>query len=635
MIKTISAMLVIGVLSVVNAMGNSIDSSTYGNIEEVRTRHLELDLMVDFDTKTFSGNATHHLEVVSDNVQYAWFDTVGIDLHNVTAPVDDTYMQLHFNVSTPNDKLGQAVRVELPDVSMKGTLYNITFHYTTNDKSTAVSWMTAAQTHDKTMPYLYSQCEDIACRSIAPLQDTPASKFTYEARILAETKYKVYMSANSTSNATLNATHNEWKFDCQIPIQSYLIAIAVGDLEYQNVGGKVGFITEPGFVSAVAAEFINLTAIFTQVEKYMLPEGGVQNPYAWGTYTILILPPSFPMGGMENPLLTFASPTIITGDGSQVYVAAHEMAHSWTGNTVTCADWDNFWLNEGFTVFLERKCAEVLHSYDFAKAAAFVGNASAYQSMVGYGLWNSYSSLHPNVRDDLPDNSFSVIPYEKGYQFLYFIENQVLGEHHMQLMLNEYIHENAYTSIKWPVFRAKVESYIDKTWTNMNEARMLKSKIDWMTWVYGPGLPPIIANFTTPELTEAVNLAHAYIDAGGNSSPANFTDFNTWDSNTKVIFIQALVKRTEDVHVSVLARIDNDLNITHSLDPNCQQEWVPLAIDHNYGNVMDVAHTIVTTIGRMKYLSGIYNALMANNRETTAVEWYNEAYSFYSPYAQV
>lgn len=316
MIKTISAMLVIGVLSVVNAMGNSIDSSTYGNIEEVRTRHLELDLLVDFDTKTFSGNATHHLEVVSDNVQYAWFDTVGIDLHNVTAPVDDTYMQLHFNVSTPNDKLGQAVRVELPDVSMKGALYNITFHYTTNDKSTAVSWMTAAQTHDKTMPYLYSQCEDIACRSIAPLQDTPASKFTYEARILAETKYKVYMSANSTSNATLNATHNEWKFDCQIPIQSYLIAIAVGDLEYQNVGGKVGFITEPGFVSAVAAEFINLTAIFTQVEKYMLPEGGVQNPYAWGTYTILILPPSFPMGGMENPLLTFASPTIITGDGS-------------------------------------------------------------------------------------------------------------------------------------------------------------------------------------------------------------------------------------------------------------------------------------------------------------------------------
>ena len=637
MIKTISAMMILGVLSVVNAMGNTIDSSTYGNIEEIITNHLALDLEISFDNKTFKGNATHYMEVVSDNVQYAWFDAVGLDIHTVTAPIDNngTFMTLHHNITTPNNNLGQAIMVELPEVAMKGAKYNITIHYTTNDKSTAVSWMTKEQTHDKTMPYLYSQCEDIACRSIAPLQDTPAAKFTYEARIVAETQYKVYMSANSTSNSTLNTTHHQWMFKCDIKIQSYLIAIAVGDLQYQNVGGVVGFITEPGFVSAVASEFSNLTGIFDTVEAYMKPAGGVQNPYAWGTYTILILPPSFPMGGMENPLLTFASPTIITGDKSQVYVAAHEMAHSWTGNTVTCADWANFWLNEGFTVFLERKCAQAIHGDDFAKASAFVGNASAYQSMEGYGLWNSYSSLHPNVRDDLPDNSFSVIPYEKGYQFLYFIEQEVIGEHHMQLMLNEYISENAYMSIKWPVFRAKVESYIDKTWTDMSEARMLKQKIDWMTWVYGPGLPPYQADFTTPELTEAVQLANEYTNMGGNSSPANFTDFNKWDSNTQVIFIQALEKRKDDVTVAVLARIDADLNITHSLDPNCQQEWVPLSIKHNYGNVMDVAHTIVTTIGRMKYLSGIYNALMQNNRETTAQAWFQEAYSFYSPYAQV
>ena len=269
--------MVIGVLSVVNAIGNSIDSSTYGNIQEVKTNHLALDLEVNFDNKTFKGNATHHLEVVSDNVQYAWFDAVGLDVHYVTAPIDNngTFMTLHMNISTPNPNLGQAVRVELPEVAMKGAMYNITFHYTTNENSTAVSWMTAAQTHDKTMPYLYSQCEDIACRSIAPLMDTPAAKFTYEARILAEEKYKVYMSANSTSNATLNATHHEWKFDCSIPIQSYLIAIAVGDLQYQNIGGKVGFITEPGFVAAVAKEFVNLEAVFNQVEKYMMPEGGV------------------------------------------------------------------------------------------------------------------------------------------------------------------------------------------------------------------------------------------------------------------------------------------------------------------------------------------------------------------------
>lgn len=197
-------------------------------------------------------------------------------------------------------------------------------------------------------------------------------------------------------------------------------------------------------------------------------------------------------------------------------------------------------------------------------------------------------------------------------------------------MLNEYISENAYKSIKWEVFRAKVESYIDK---NLSDPRKLKASIDWMTWVFGPGLPPWTADFTTADLTEAVSLANAYVDGGGNTSPAKFADFNNYDSNTKVIFLQALERREMDISVAVLARIDNDLDITHSLDPNCIQEWVPLSIKHNYSVVMDVAHTVVTTIGRMKYLSGIYNALMDTNRETLAKDWYNEAYSFYSPYA--
>lgn len=167
------------------------------------------------------------------------------------------------------------------------------------------------------------------------------------------TGFKVKMSANDTSETNLNNSMTEFNFTCNIQIPSYLIALAVGDLSYKNLSSRVAVITEPGFMAAVEAELANLPTMFDTVESYMLP----QNPYAWGNYNLLILPPSFPDGGMENPLLTFASPTIITGDKSQVYVAAHEMAHSWTGNTVTCADWTNMWLNEGFTVFLERKAS--------------------------------------------------------------------------------------------------------------------------------------------------------------------------------------------------------------------------------------------------------------------------------------
>lgn len=177
-----------------------------------------------------------------------------------------------------------------------------------------------------------------------------------------------------------------------------------------------------------------------------------RNPYAWPKYDILVLPPSFPFGGMENPMLTFVSPTVVVGDKSQVDVCAHEMAHSWTGNTVTCADWDNFWLNEGFTVFVERHTQGVVKGTDFAKVAAYIGNQSAYEAMEIYGMWNSYSSLHPNVRDQAPDDSFSVIPYEKGYQFLYYIQS-FIGVKLMNELIDEYIFENRYTSVKWQVFQ--------------------------------------------------------------------------------------------------------------------------------------------------------------------------------------
>jgi len=163
------------------------------------------------------------------------------------------------------------------------------------------------------------------------------------------------------------------------------------------------------------------------------------------------MPPSFPFGGMENPLVTFASPTIIIGDKSQVYVAAHEMIHSWTGNTVTCANWDNFWINEGFTVFVERKVTGELKGKDFAMVESFIGNRSIYENMEVFGYWNSYSSLNPNVRNANPDDSFSTIPYEKGYQFIYYIQS-LIGEYHTKELIDEFVMENRFTSVQWPVF---------------------------------------------------------------------------------------------------------------------------------------------------------------------------------------
>jgi len=216
------------------------------------------------------------------------------------------------------------------------------------------------------------------------------------------------MSANETKVEKGEDDKPVYYFENQIQMAPYLIAIAVGDLEYKALGRRVGVIAEPSQMDAVASELESLETLLDSTEEYL-------TPYIWGNYSILILPPSFPFGGMENPLLTFASPTIITGDKSQVYVATHEIAHSWTGNDVTCQNWEHFWLNEGFTVFEERKVSSKLHGVEFAQVEALLGNTSMYASMEAYGMDNVFSSLHPTLKGASPDDSFSEVPYEKGF----------------------------------------------------------------------------------------------------------------------------------------------------------------------------------------------------------------------------
>jgi len=262
------------------------------------------------------------------------------------------------------------------------------------------------------------------------MQDTPAIRVTYSAVVTVEKPLVAYMSANR-SMPEANSTHTVFTFQNDIPMASYLIALAVGNLEEKwivnGTNNRTSVITEPEKMNETAECLASLPTLLDNAEKYL-------TPYIWGNYSIIVLPPSFPMGGMENPLLTFASPSIITDDRSQVYVATHEIAHSWTGNEVTCENWSNLWLNEGFTVFEERKVSAGIHGVDFSKVNAYLGNISMYENMLSYGLDNSYASLYPVIEDDKPDNSFSEIPYEKGFQLLYYLES-LLGEADFQKML--------------------------------------------------------------------------------------------------------------------------------------------------------------------------------------------------------
>ena len=266
--------------------------------------------------------------------------------------------------------MGSVLQVQLDREYVVGETVLLTIEYQTSPTGQAFSWLNAEQTAGGQLPYMFTQCEDINCRSVAPLQDTPSNRITYSAQIDALSDFVVKMSANETRAVEdLGNGYSRSYFECNIPIPCYLIAAAIGDLEYRSLGARVGVITEPSQMDKVATELEDMGDLLDAVEEYM-------GPYIWGNYTIIVLPPSFPMGGMENPLLTFASPTIIVGDKSQVYVATHEMAHSWTGNEITCRNWESFWLNEGFTVFIERHVSGEIHGEDFSRVSALLGNTS-------------------------------------------------------------------------------------------------------------------------------------------------------------------------------------------------------------------------------------------------------------------
>lgn len=272
-----------------------------------------------------------------------------------------------------------------------------------------------------------------------------------------------------------------YKFQNDIPMPNYLMALVVGNLEYKSTGNRTGVITEPEDMDRVYAELENMGDLLDATENYI-------GTYIWGNYTIVILPPSFPMGGMENPLLTFASPTIIVGDKSQVYVATHEMAHSWTGNTVTCQNWEHFWLNEGWTVFLERKVSGILNGLDFAKDEAQLGNVSLQGDLAIYGD-TTFSSIHPTLHGRNPDSSFSEVPYEKGFQLITYLEFVVNDTDMFQDFAQFHVQINFLQSITSVDFRRTWEQWVEDHY-EPEEVKAKLMAVDWSAWLYGTGQAP-------------------------------------------------------------------------------------------------------------------------------------------------
>ncbi len=380
-------------------------------MNEIQQTHADITLTLDFEKKRIDGHAIITFQAQRDFVYDLLVDIQGIDLNSVHDIFGTTF---ETDVKTPNAALGSQLHVFFNAPLMKGKSIDVVFDYHTISTQKAVSWLNPEQTQGGKFPFMFTQCEAIYCRSIVPIQDSPSVKFTYDLQVNTPRAIQSKVSGNRTREI-LTKEQRQTFYTMAIPVQSYLIAVAAGIIDEAEVKQNTGVyvLAEPQMLDKALRELEDLPKAM-DIANSFLPK------YVWGPYKIIVLPPSFPVGGMENPLLTFASPSIIVGDKSSVNVANHELAHSWTGNLVTNINWNNFWLNEGFTVFLERRITKRLIS-DPKKAemtykvAATVGNSTMVTSMEGFGMKHAFSSLTPNAGIRNPDDAFSEVPYEKGF----------------------------------------------------------------------------------------------------------------------------------------------------------------------------------------------------------------------------
>ena len=461
------------------------DPHSYADTSQFVVRHVSLDLAADFTTHRLQGSATLTVERADPAARELHLDTRDLEIRSVERV--DAQGQPHgleFLLDDPDPILGSRLTIELPPGTGDSGSQRLRIVYRTSSEASALQWLEPAQTSGP-HPYLYSQGQAIHTRSWIPMQDTPSVRVTYDARIRTPRELVAVMSAARADPA--GSSPGEYLFEMRQPIPSYLIALTIGDLKFQGLGDRVGVWTEPSRLAAAAQEFADLPRMLEAGEKMM-------GPYRWDRYDLLIMPHSFAFGGMENPRLSFISPSIVAGDRSLVAVIVHELAHSWSGNLVTSATWNDFWLNEGFTTYAERRLMETLYGPRRAQmedAIAYEYLAQAIEDAREAGkLADTTLQLDLAGRD--PNEGISDVAYEKGRWFLGFLESR-FGRPAFDAFLREYFDSHAFTSIDTATFR----TYLLEQLARPGAPAITVAEID--EWLFGTGMPA-----TTPAIPGGV-----------------------------------------------------------------------------------------------------------------------------------
>ncbi|KAI8056806.1 peptidase family M1-domain-containing protein [Syncephalis plumigaleata] len=573
-----------------------MDPNSFANIDEIQTRHLHLDLDVDFERRILVGTSQLSLQTVKENVSTLVLDTRALHIKNVS--MVDTSEPLKFELGDENPSYGSPLRIQLPKVCQLHDQIKVNVEYETTIDASALQWLTPSQTVGKQHPYLFTQCQAIHARSMVPVQDTPAIKLTYSANIRTPAPLRAVMSAlNDGHEKSADGQSIVYRFKQPTSMPSYLIALAVGNLEGRKIGPRSTVWSEPEVIEKAAWEFVD-------TEQFIATGEALLTPYEWGHYDLLVLPSSFPYGGMENPCMTFVTPTLLAGDRSLVDVIAHEIAHSWMGNLVTTKNWEHFWLNEGWTMFVERKIIGRLHSEADRQFSSILGLKDLKTDVDEYGSSHPFTALCPDLTNADPDDAFSSVPYEKGYNLLYYLEQLLGGPSIFEPYMKAYVKQFAGKSIDTEEWKQFLYDYMDKH--HGSEKVALLNQVDWHAWFKGTGMPPVTNEFDTTLAEACISLAKRW-DAARTSDELDFTpqDIENFSSSQKVAFFDKLATYPS-LPADKLSAMDRIYGLNTIMNSEVRFAWQMLCLDAAYTPIYPHVTQFLGEQGRMKYVRPLY-----------------------------
>lgn len=592
------------------------DVHSHARPEVARVVDVALDLAADFEANRLSGTATLSITGVP-GAQEIILDVRNLDLQAVRTPEGRA---LAYTLGADDPTLGQALTVRLDRPLGAGETRRLVIAYATRPDAAALQWLTPAQTAGGRLPYLFSQGQAILTRTWVPTQDSPGIRQTFSARITAPEALKVVMSADhlTPEGEPAGPGRRAWRFRMDNPVPPYLIAIGAGDVAFQPIDERTGVFTEPSKLAAAHRELVPTAGMVDAAEA-------LYGPYIWGRYDLLVLPPSFPFGGMENPRLTFATPTIIAGDGSLVSLVAHELAHSWSGNLVTNATWDDFWLNEGFTVYFENRIMEAVYGRDRALQEQVLGWNSLQDTLASLPPADTRLKLDLAGRD--PDDGMTDVAYEKGAAFLRTIE-RIVGRERFDTWLRGYFERNAFRPMTTERFLEDIRAHL------LQGDAALENRLMMDAWIYQPGMP---SNWVPP-----VSDAFAPVDAAAQAvfvagAPVSTVPWGDWNTQQRLRFLgwrpEGLAPAGDWLTPAQLADLSATLALPDEGNAEIVFAWLQIALQHRYDPAVPQAEAFLTSMGRRKFVLPLFRTLWAEEDwgRPLAARIYREARPLYHP----